>query len=46
MRTPLPNYENIKTLESLAMSLGSKKEGLKLYVVGAGLMYGNGEKLF
>ncbi|KAF8820547.1 Dpy-30 motif protein [Cardiosporidium cionae] len=44
-RLPYPKYERWKYLETLCMSLG-KVENLKTYVIGAGILYGNGEDVF
>lgn len=40
-RTPLEKYQRIKELEDIVLNL--KVEGLKTYVISAGLIYGNGE---
>lgn len=44
-RLPSPAYEDWKYLETLALSLGSKKK-LRPHVVAAGILYGNGETVF
>jgi len=46
-RTPEPNsaYEAWKYLETLTLSLSSK-EALRPHVIGAGILYGNGETTF
>ncbi|KAF8821105.1 Dpy-30 motif protein [Cardiosporidium cionae] len=41
-RLPYPKYERWKYLETLCISLG-KVENLKTYVIGTGILYGNGE---
>jgi adenylate kinase len=46
MRAPAPKYQRIKTLEQLAMAAGRATRSLKVYVVCAGLVYGNGEDIF
>ncbi|CAJ1344461.1 unnamed protein product [Effrenium voratum] len=44
-RLPSPAHEAWKYLETLTLSLGSK-EKLRPHVVGAGVLYGNGERTF
>ena len=41
MRTPPEDYEKIKEIEDRILELN--KQGLKTYVIGAGIIYGNGE---
>ena len=45
-RAPAPKYQHVKTLEMLAMAAGRASRSLKVYVVCAGLVYGNGEDVF
>jgi len=44
-RIPGPKFLEWKTIETLVMSLNSK-ENLKTFVLGAGILYGNGEHTF
>ena len=44
-RVPSAAYEAWKYLETLTLSLGSK-EKLRPHVIGAGILYGNGERTF
>lgn len=45
-RAPAPKYQQVKTLEMLAMATGRATRSLKVYVVCSGLIYGNGEDIF
>lgn len=45
MRKPDPEYEKVKSLETLCLAAGNVKPNLKSYVVCAGLQYGEGEGL-
>ena len=45
-RRALPSYEYIRTLENQAMAAGKSKEGLQVYVLCTGILYGNGEDAF
>ena len=42
-RRALPSYEYLRTLENQTMAAGKSKEGLRVYVLCAGILYGNGE---
>lgn len=44
-RVPHKDYEAWKSIEDLVLELGSK-ENLNVYVICAGVLYGNGEKVF
>eukprot|EP00826_Nyctotherus_ovalis_P055279 TRINITY_DN7327_c0_g1_i5.p1 TRINITY_DN7327_c0_g1~~TRINITY_DN7327_c0_g1_i5.p1 ORF type:complete len:702 (+),score=267.13 TRINITY_DN7327_c0_g1_i5:447-2552(+) len=53
LRIPAPEYASYKFLETLALSIGTTKPGQKpedkklfVYVLCAGLLYGNGEDVF
>lgn len=46
MRKPAPEYEKIKSIETLCLAAGNVKPNLRAYVVCAGLQYGEGENLF
>ena len=43
MRAPAPKYQQVKTIEMLAMAAQRASKNLKVYVVCSGLSYGNGE---
>ena len=43
LRKPAPEYERIKSIETLCLAAGKVKPNLKTYVVCAGLLYGEGE---
>ena len=43
MRKAAPDYEKIKSIETLCLAAGKAKPNLKSYVVCAGLQYGEGE---
>ena len=43
LRKPAPEYEQIKSIETLCLAAGKVKPNLKTYVVCAGLLYGEGE---
>lgn len=43
-RMPKPKYRQIKQLEDALLSIN--KENLKVYVIGSGVLYGNGEVAF
>ena len=45
-RKPLPNYDMLKSVETLCISAGNSKPNLKSYVLCAGILYGNGEEVF
>ncbi|OMJ68431.1 hypothetical protein SteCoe_34122 [Stentor coeruleus] len=45
IRVPHKDYTGWKAIEDLAMSL-SAKENINVYVLCAGILYGNGEKIF
>jgi nucleoside-diphosphate-sugar epimerase len=42
-RAPPPKYQQLKTIETLAMAAQRISRNLKVYVVCSGLLYGNGE---
>lgn len=42
-RIPSPKYQSLKTLENQALALMKNKDNLKVYVLCAGVLYGNGE---
>lgn len=42
-RRALPAYEYLRSLENQALAAGKAKENLKVYVLCAGIVYGNGE---
>ena len=42
-RAPAPKYQQVKTIEMLAMAAQRASKNLKVYVVCSGLSYGNGE---
>ena len=44
MRAPIDEYLIIKEVEDAVLSF--KKEGVKTYVVSAGILYGKGEAIF
>lgn len=46
LRVPLPKYQHLKTLETLAMSSVKTQPKLKVHVLCSGIRYGNGEKQF
>jgi hypothetical protein len=43
VRSPSPKYQQVKTIETLAISAQRVSRQLKVYVLCAGLQYGNGE---
>mmetsp|Transcript_24988 Transcript_24988/g.4139 ORF Transcript_24988/g.4139 Transcript_24988/m.4139 type:complete len:89 (-) Transcript_24988:1518-1784(-) len=43
VREPSAEYERWKTIETLALSLGSNKTNLNTYVICSGVLYGEGE---
>lgn len=43
-RVPLPKFQNLKTIEQTAIALGRANERLRVHVVCAGFLYGNGEQ--
>ena len=45
MRTPSEKYEDLKNLENLIVNIGSNKENVNMYVIAAGMLYGQGENL-
>jgi hypothetical protein len=46
LRKPAPEFEKIKSIETLCLAAGNAKSNLRSYVVCAGLQYGEGEGLF
>jgi adenylate kinase len=46
IRAPALKYQQIKSIEALAMAAQRHSRFLRVYVVCAGLPYGNGEDLF
>jgi len=46
LRRPSSNYQTLKRLETLALSTGEATENLNVYVLCAGILYGNGERSF
>jgi nucleoside-diphosphate-sugar epimerase len=46
MRKPDPQFEKIKSMETLCMAAGKVNPKLKSYVVCSGMVYGEGERLF
>ncbi len=44
MRVPLPRYQQLKTLEMLALSAQKTNKKLRVHILCAGLPYGNGEQ--
>ena len=45
MRKPDPQYEKMKSIETLCMAAGKVKPELKTYIVCSGVLYGEGERL-
>jgi adenylate kinase len=45
-RIPSPKYQSLKTLENAALAAMKTKENLKVYVLCAGVVYGQGEDAF
>ena len=45
-RVPSPKYQSMKTLENTALAAMKNKDNLKVYVLCAGILYGNGEDAF
>lgn len=46
MRKAAPEYERIKSIETLCLAAGNAKPSLKSYVVCSGILYGAGEETF
>ncbi len=46
LRVPSPRFQTLKTLETLALSSTKAQPKLKVYVLCAGILYGNGERIF
>lgn len=46
MRVPHADYENLKTLETTAMSSVNTQPKLRVHVLCSGIRYGNGERTF
>lgn len=46
LRVPAPRFQALKTLETLALSSVKAQPKLKVYVLCAGILYGNGERVF
>lgn len=46
VRRPAPEYEQIKSVETLCLAAGKVRESLKSYVLCSGILYGNGEQVF
>ena len=46
LRVPSPKFRHLKTLETLALSSVKAQPKLKVYVLLAGVLYGNGERIF
>jgi adenylate kinase len=46
LRRPAPDYEEIKSVETLCLAAGKVRESLKSYVLCSGILYGNGEVVF
>ena len=46
LRVPHETYQHFKTLETTALSSTNTQPKLKVYVLCAGILYGNGEKTF
>lgn len=46
LRVPSPRFQQFKTLETLALSSTKAKPKFKAYVLCAGILYGNGERVF
>jgi adenylate kinase len=46
IRKPVPKYLPHKSLETLALATGMNKQGLNVYVVCSGVLYGKGEEVF
>lgn len=46
LRVPSPRFQHFKTLETLALSSTKAKPKFRAYVLCAGIMYGNGERVF
>lgn len=44
MRDPIEEYKIIKEIEDEVLAF--KKEGVKTYVISAGILYGRGEAIF
>lgn len=45
-RVPSPRFQQIKTLEMMALAAQKFSKSLKVHIVCAGLPYGNGESVF
>jgi adenylate kinase len=45
LRRAPPKYQSWKSIETLALSTGQNKQNLAVYVICAGVLYGNGELL-
>lgn len=45
-RIPSPKYQSLKTLENAALAAMKTKDNLKVYVLCAGVIYGQGEESF
>ena len=46
LRVPSPKFRHLKTLETLALSSVKAQPKLRVYVLLAGILYGNGERIF
>lgn len=46
LRVPSPRFQTLKTLETLALSSVKAQPKLRVYVLCAGILYGNGERIF
>ena len=44
MRDPIEEYQFIKEIEDEVIAFN--REGIKTYVISAGILYGNGEAIF
>ena len=45
-RNPSPRYQGLKTIENQALAAMKSKQNLKVYILCAGVLYGNGENHF
>ena len=46
LRVPSPKFQALKTLETIALSSVKAQPRLRVYVLCAGILYGNGERVF